>query len=87
MKLGELGLYDARTGVGRVEGFEIVVADAAKLVGKKVRVRVTAVMEGLAYAVLVGGPKQGQPITAEAEAERPTRARRATKETGDVERG
>ena len=43
-------------------------------------VRVVAVMEGVAYAVLAeAGVKAEQPITAEAEAERPTRARRATK--------
>jgi ribonuclease G len=80
VKLGELGLYDAHAGVGKVKGFEVVVADAAKLVGKKVNVRVVAVMEGISYAVLAeAGVKTEQPITAEAEAERPTRARRATK--------
>ncbi len=80
LKLGELGLYDAHAGVGKVKGLEVVVADAAKLVGKKVNVRVVAVMEGVAYAVLAeAGVKAEQPITAEAEAERPTRARRATK--------
>ncbi len=80
LKLVEIGLYDARTGVGKIDGFEIVVADAAKLVGKKVRVKVTAVMEGLGYAVLIGAPRQAEPITAEAEAERPTRAKRPIKD-------
>ena len=80
LKLGELGLYDAHAGVGKVKGVEVVVADAAKLVGKKVNVRVIAVMEGVAYAVLAeSGAKLEQPITAEAEAERPTRARRTPK--------
>ncbi len=80
LKLGELGLYDAHAGVGKVKGFEVVVADAAKLVGKKVNVRIVSVMEGIAYAVLAeAGVKAEQPITAEAEAERPTRARRPTK--------
>ncbi len=78
LKLGELGLYDARAGVGKVKGFEIVVADAAKLVGKKVQVRVVAVMEGVAYGALVEAAKSVEPITAEAEAERPTRAPRRT---------
>jgi ribonuclease G len=78
LKLGEVGLYDARAGVGKLKGFEVVVADAAKLVGKKVRVRVVAVMDGVAYAVQAGAPAAA-PITAEAEAERPTRARRPAK--------
>ena len=37
VKLGEVGLYDPQAGVGKVKGLNIVVADAAKLVGKKVR--------------------------------------------------
>jgi ribonuclease G len=87
LKLGELGLYDAHAGVGKVKGVEIVVTDAAKLVGKKVNVRIVAVMEGIAYAVLAEtGAKTEQPITAEAEAERPTRARRPTKaEAAEIE--
>jgi ribonuclease G len=76
LKLGELGLYDARAGVGKHEGYETVVAGAAKLVGKRVRARVVAVMQGVAYAVLVDAAKPADPITAEAEAERPTRTRR-----------
>jgi len=80
LKLGEVGLYDARAGAGKVKGFEVVVAEAAKLVGKKVRVRVVAVMDDVAYAVLVDGAERGPaPITAEAEAERPTRVRRPPK--------
>jgi ribonuclease G len=79
LKLGEVGLHDARAGVGKVKGFEVVVADAAKLVGKKVKVRVVAVMEGIAYAVQAGSADDSQPITAEAEAERPTRAKRPSK--------
>ena len=54
LKLGELGLYDARAGVGKFKGIEVVVADAAKLVGKKVQVRIVAVMDGVAYAVQAG---------------------------------
>jgi hypothetical protein len=63
--------------VGKVDGIDVIVADASKLVGKRVRARIVAVMEGVAYAV--HGEAQtpdSQPITAEAEAERPTRARR-----------
>ncbi len=79
LKLGELGLYDARAGVGKFKGVEVVVADAAKLVGKKVQVRIVAVMDGVAYAVQAGSEQGEPPITAEAEAERPTRPRRAPK--------
>jgi predicted RNA-binding protein with TRAM domain len=77
LKLGEIGLYDPHAGVAKVKGTDVYVADAAKLVGKKVRLRVTAVMEGVAYAELLDGQVVGEPpITAEAEAEKPTRARK-----------
>jgi ribonuclease G len=81
LKLGELGLHDAHSGAGKVKGFEVVVQGAAKLVGKRVRVRITAVMDEVAYGVLVsaGGDEVAAPITAEAEAEKPTRAKRVTK--------
>ncbi len=80
LKLGEVGLHDPRAGAGKVKGFEVVVAEAAKLVGKKVAVRIAAVMEGVAYATLVeSASASDMPITAEAEAEKPTRARRAVK--------
>ncbi len=87
LKLGEVGLYDARAGVGKLKGFEVVVADAAKLVGKKVNVRVVAVMDGIAFAVEAGTDSGAQPITAEAEAERPTRAKRPTKAAEAAEAG
>ena len=79
LKLGELGLHDPNAGVGKVDGYDISVGGAAKLVGKKVRVRVTAVMDGIGYAERIGGDASELPITAEGEAERPTRARRSTK--------
>jgi ribonuclease G len=50
LKLGEVGLHDSHAGVGKVDGLDVSVAEAARLVGKKVRVRVTAVLEGIAYA-------------------------------------
>ena len=79
VKLGEVGLHDAHAGVGKVDDIEIVVGDAAKLVGKKVKVRVTVVTEGLAWAELVDPVNQApEPLTAESEAEKPTRARRST---------
>ena len=73
LKLGEIGLHDSHAGAGKVKGFEVVVAEAAKLVGKKVRVKIIAVMEGVSYAVLAGAQEATAPITAEAEAEKPTR--------------
>jgi ribonuclease G len=79
VKLGEVGLYDAHAGVGKVDDVDIVVADAAKLVGKKVKVRITAVGEGIAWAEQVTPLVAVQePLTAESEAERPTRSRRST---------
>jgi len=80
LSLGEVGLYDAHAGVAKLDGIEIYVADAAKLVGKKVKARITLVTEGMAWAELlspVDAPPE--PLTAEAEAEKPTRARRPTR--------
>src|SRR5581483_12053435 len=52
---------------------------AARLVGKRVKARITAVTDGLAWAELLSPVEHvDEPLTAEAEAERPTRARRAT---------
>ncbi|HTR32451.1 MAG TPA: Rne/Rng family ribonuclease, partial [Gaiellaceae bacterium] len=79
VKLGEVGLYDPHAGVGKIDDVDIVVGNAAKLVGKKVKARVTVVTDGLAWAELLAPVEQGdEPLTAEAEAERPTRARRTT---------
>ncbi len=74
LKLVEVGLYDASAGVGKVDGAEIVVSGAAKLVGKKVSVTVGRVLEGVAYASLADTAEVATPITFEAEAEKPTRA-------------
>ncbi|MGZ4300778.1 MAG: Rne/Rng family ribonuclease [Gaiellaceae bacterium] len=74
LKLVEVGLHDSSAGVGKVDGIDICVADAAKLVGKKVEVQVERVLDDSAYATLVGRPAEGDgPITAESEAEKPTR--------------
>ena len=81
LKLGEVGLHDGHAGAGKVKGFEVVVAEAARLVGKKVEVEIVAVMDEVAYAVLVGSGEAAAPITAEAEAEKPTRTRRAIPST------
>jgi ribonuclease G len=83
VKLVEVDLHDASAAVGRADGFPIVVADAAKRVGKKATVSVGRVLEGQAFATLVGGEAPAAPITFESEAEKPTRApsRRRTGET------
>ncbi len=87
--LGEIDKYDARAGAGKVDGIDVIVGDAAKLVGKKVKIRVTAVTEDTAWAELLTPvvPVE-EPLTAEAEAEKPTRAKRTTArkkdEDGDV---
>jgi ribonuclease G len=84
LTLGEVGLYDAHAGVGKLEGLDIVVADAAKLVGKKVKVRIAAVTEGLAWAELLVPLEQSrEPLTAESEAEKPTRAKRSSTRKSD----
>lgn len=74
LKLVEVGLYDAQAGVGKVDGYDVVVAEAAKLVGKKVSVTVGRVLDGAAYASLADGAEPAARITFEGEAEKPTRA-------------
>jgi ribonuclease G len=77
VKLGEIDKYDARAGAGKLEDVDVIVGDAAKLVGKKVKVRVTAVTEDTAWAELLTPVEPvDEPLTAEAEAEKPTRAKR-----------
>ena len=82
LKLVELALHDATAAVGKVDGIDVVVADAAKLVGKKAKVAVGRVLEGQAFAALVAAEPAAAPITFESEAEKPTRApaRRKTDE-------
>ena len=46
LKLVELGRYDASAAVGKVDGIEVLVADAAKLVGKKAKVTIGRVLDG-----------------------------------------
>ncbi|HZQ81135.1 MAG TPA: Rne/Rng family ribonuclease [Gaiellaceae bacterium] len=78
LKLVEVGLHDPHAGVGKIDELSVVVGDAAKLVGKKVTARISAVTDDLAWAELVSPVEHGEePLTAEAEAERPTRAKRA----------
>jgi ribonuclease G len=79
LKLVEVGRYDVAAGVGAHKGLTVAVADAANLVGKRAKVRVERVLDGTAYATLVEPAVRGrlQPITAESQAEKPTRARAA----------
>ena len=53
VKLGEVGLHDPHAGTGKIGDLDVVVGDAAKLVGKKVTATITAVTEGLAWAELL----------------------------------
>jgi hypothetical protein len=82
LKLVEVGLYDPAAAVGKVGAdYEVVVGDAAKLVGKKVTATIGRALDGVAYATLADATGSGQtPITFEAEAEKPTRALRGKKE-------
>jgi ribonuclease G len=74
LELVEIARYDASAACGKSDGLEIVVAEAASLVGKRVKIRVERVLDGRAYGVLVKQAKAtSEPLTAEAEAEKPTR--------------
>ncbi|HET6601504.1 MAG TPA: Rne/Rng family ribonuclease, partial [Gaiella sp.] len=74
LKLVEIDLHDGTAAVGKVDGMNVVVADAAKLVGKKAKVTIGRLLEGQAFATLVAGDPGIAPITFESEAEKPTRA-------------
>jgi ribonuclease G len=85
LELVEVDRHDGSAAVGKVEGFDICVGAAAGLVGKKVKVRIERVLDGTAYATLVakaGGKKPVEPLTAEGEAEKPTRKPPARKDAG-----
>ena len=83
VELVEVDRYDGTAAVGKVEGFDVCVAEAASLVGKRVKVSVERVLDGVAYATLVRSVKKvPEPLTAEAEAEKPTRKPPARKRAG-----
>jgi ribonuclease G len=70
----EVGLHDSRAAVAKLDGYDVVVANGAGLVGKKVKAQITRVLPGVAYATVVKKSKDGvAPVTAEGEAEKPTR--------------
>ena len=78
LKPVEVGLHDPSVGVAKHDGIDIAIAEGAKLVGKRAKVRITRVLDGTAYAELADGAEPTHPpITAEALAEKPTRARRS----------
>jgi ribonuclease G len=86
LQIVEVDRYDAAAAVGKLDGLDVVVADAASLVGKRLKVRVERVLDGRAYAVLVRKTKEvPEPITAEGEAEKPTRKPPARKGVGAAE--
>ncbi len=80
VKLVEVGLHDPTSGVGKVGELDVAVGGAARLVGRKVKAHVERVLDGTAYATLADGtPRAEVPITAESEAEKPTRRAPAKK--------
>src|SRR5204862_4233800 len=50
VKLGEVGLHDSAAGMGKVDGYDVCVGHAGRLVGKKVKARVERVLDGTIYA-------------------------------------
>src|SRR5207244_3585776 len=85
LKLVEIGRYDAGAGVGRHDGHAVIVAGAASQVGKKVKARIARAVDGAVYATLADAPRVEAPLTAEAEAEKPTRKPPARKAAAAVE--
>src|SRR5205814_2103421 len=82
LKLVEIGRHDVRAGIGKLDGLAVCVGGAASLVGKRAKVRIERVFDGTAYATLVGrAVERDVPITAEGEAEKPTRKPPARKGT------
>jgi len=74
LKLGEVGRHDVKAGVGKLDGMTVCVGGASGLVGKKAKVRIERVLDGVAYATLVRkATESDEPITAESAAEKPTR--------------
>ena len=61
--------------VGKLDGLDVVVADAASLVGKRVKVRIERVLDGarLRRRSIRKTKAVPEPLTAEGEAEKPTR--------------
>ncbi len=85
LELVEVDRYDSAAAVGKLDGLEVVVADAATLVGKRLKVRIERVLDGRAYAVAhpqdEGGARAadggGRGREADPQAARSGRARRS----------
>jgi len=74
VKLVEVGKHDLHAAMASSNGYTVCVGGAAGMVGKTVRVRIERFVDGTAYATLVSKAKAGpEPITAEGQAEKPTR--------------
>jgi ribonuclease G len=73
LKLVEVGKHDVHAAMGSRDGYTICVGAAAHLVGKTVKVRIERFVDGTAYATLVKKVAAEKPITAEDQAEKPTR--------------
>jgi ribonuclease G len=90
VELVKVDRHDGSAAVGKLDGIDVCVGDAAELVGKKVKVKVERVFDGVAYGSLArkAGKRPSEPLTAEAEAEKPTRkppARKADAEAVEAE--
>ncbi len=86
VKLVEVDKHDAGSAAGKHDGLDVVVGGAAKLVGKKAKVRVERVLDGVAHAALLTATeKPAEPITFESEAEKPTRAPSRAKKAAELE--
>ena len=83
VKLVELGLHDGGAAVGKLDGIDVVVGGAAKLVGKKAKVRIERVLDGVAYASLLAGGavRPGADHVRERGREADARAQRGPKKT------
>jgi ribonuclease G len=85
LKLVEIGRYDVGAAVGKLDGLAVIVGDAAGMVGKNAKVQIERVLNGTAYATLVSRKKQAEPpLTAEGEAEKPTRKPPARKKQDEA---
>jgi ribonuclease G len=74
LQLVEVDRYDGAAAVGKLDGLDVVVADMASQVGKRMKVRIQRVLDGRVYAVAIRKTKPApEPLTAEGEAEKPTR--------------
>jgi ribonuclease G len=83
IELVEVDRHDATAAVGKLDGIDVCVGAAAQLVGKRVKVRIERVLDGTAYASLTRRVKAAEPLTAEGEAEKPTRKPPARKDAAD----